>query len=208
MKTYNDLKTDASQNIVNRLVWCTAQKDQAGIASDLASGKDIPEVYGLGAAGLFDEFFYFLSTLKISNLFNGLDPKLTKRRSNINFHSVLLTYIIRIVSGLPFYWHIEPILLKSQSLMRLVGFNGTQVRDGTCNRGITSKTTDKVQDTQHAQNTQGAQDVQDTQNNSTQIRGPICADSIAAYIEAIPASALERFFNGVISILAANSFFP
>jgi len=26
-------------------------------------GQDIPEVYGLGEAGLFDEFFYFLDHL-------------------------------------------------------------------------------------------------------------------------------------------------
>ena len=51
---------DAARNIANRLTWNTASRDQAGIASDLAEGKDIPEVYGLGEAGLFDEFFYFL----------------------------------------------------------------------------------------------------------------------------------------------------
>jgi len=51
---------DAAKNIANRLTWHTASRDQTGIAKDLADGKDIPEVYGLGEAGLFDEFFYFL----------------------------------------------------------------------------------------------------------------------------------------------------
>lgn len=40
------------------------------------------------------------------------------------------------------------------------------------------------------------------------IRGPVCADSIAAYIQAIAASALERLFNTVVAVLAARSFFP
>ena len=52
-------KQNASNNIANRLTWHTAGRDQAGIAKELAEGKDIPEVYGLGEAGLFDEFFYF-----------------------------------------------------------------------------------------------------------------------------------------------------
>jgi len=48
MKTAKGLTSKASQNIVDRLVWHTAQRNQAGIAQNLASGKDIPEVYGLG----------------------------------------------------------------------------------------------------------------------------------------------------------------
>jgi len=42
-----DLIKRASQKIADRLTWCTAHRDQAGIAKDLAEGKDISEVYGL-----------------------------------------------------------------------------------------------------------------------------------------------------------------
>ena len=35
------LIADASQKIVERLTWCTAARDQAGIASDLADKKEI-----------------------------------------------------------------------------------------------------------------------------------------------------------------------
>ena len=195
MKTDENITSKASQNIVDRLVWCTAQKDQAGIAQDIASGKDIPEIYGLGEAGLFDEFFFFLHTFKISNLFKILTLKLTKRQSNIDFSAVLLIYMMRIVSGLPFFWHIGPVLLRSQPLMHLVGFNGIQIREGTCQRGI-KKVIELTNNNQ------------DSEDNSTKIRGPICTDSVAAYIEAVKPNALESFFNGVISILAANSFFP
>jgi len=66
MKNSDDITAKASQNIADRLLWQTAHKDQAGISRDLASGKDIPEVYGLGEAGLFDEFFFFLDNFGIS----------------------------------------------------------------------------------------------------------------------------------------------
>jgi len=93
----------ASQKIAERLSWCTAHRDQAGIAKDLADGKDISEVYGLGEAGLFDEFFYFLDQFGIMDLFNKLDPKITTRESNVKFPAVILIYLMRIVAGLAFF---------------------------------------------------------------------------------------------------------
>jgi len=75
--------------------------------------------------------------------------------------------------------------------MRIVGFNGTQIRDGTSQRGKKKSCAPPP-----------------NQNSEHNIRGPLCPDSIAAYMQAISAHALERFFNRVISILDAKSFFP
>ena len=158
----------ASQKIVERLSWCTAHRDQAGIAKDLADGKDISEVYGLGEAGLFDEFFYFLDQFGIIDLFNKLDPKITTRESNVKFPAVILIYLMRIVAGLAFFWHIHPVILRFQPLMRLVGFNGRDIRDGTCSRG--------------KYKTSSAKPSKEDDKQPTEIRGPICPDSIATYI--------------------------
>ncbi|RPJ18694.1 MAG: hypothetical protein EHM26_09320 [Desulfobacteraceae bacterium] len=186
-----DLIKRASQRIAERLTWCTAHRDQAAIAKDLADGKDISEVYGLGEAGLFDEFFYFLDQFGIMDLFLDLDPRHTQRTSNVTFPAVILIYLMRIVAGLAFFWHIHPVILRSQPLMRIVGFNGTQIREGTSQRGKKNSPSPPPD-----------------QNSEGKIRGPLCPDSIAAYIQTISAHALERFFNSVISILAAKSFFP
>jgi hypothetical protein len=184
----------ASKKIVERLSWCTAHRDQAGIAKDLADGKDISEVYGLGEAGLFDEFFYFLEHLGVMSLFEKLDPNVTGRESNVKFPAVILIYLMRIVAGLSFFWHIHPVILRFQPLMRIVGFNGREIRDGTCDRG--------------KYKTSPAKPSKEDGKQATEIRGPICPDSIATYIQAIAAYALERLFNGVVAILAADSFFP
>ena len=192
-----NLITRASQKIADRLTWCTAHRDQAGIAKDLCDGKDISEVYGLGEAGLFDEFFYFLDQFGIMELFTKLDPKITKRESSVKFPAVILIYLMRIVAGLSFFWHIHPVILRSQPLMRLVGFNGREIRDGTCARG-------QKKSSSNTDNNPG----QDDGTQPTEIRGPICPDSIATYIQAIAAHALERLFNGVVAILAAHCFFP
>jgi hypothetical protein len=186
------LIADASQKIADRLTWHTANRDQAGIAKDLADGKDIPEVYGLGEAGLFDEFFCFLDQFGFNDLFMGLDPKSKKRESKVPFMAVIFIYLMRIVAGLKFFWHIDPVILHSQPLMRLVGFNGRAVREGTCNRGKKKSPSDCEQNDQQP----------------TKIRGPVCPEFIASSITAIAASVLEKLLNGVIAILAANNFFP
>lgn len=191
-----DLIKRASQKIADRLTWCTAHRDQAGIAKDLADGKDISEVYGLGEAGLFDEFFYFLEQFGIMELFIKLDPKITKRQSNVKFPAVILIYLMRVVAGLAFFWHIHPVILRSQPLMRIIGFNGREIRDGTCDRGKKKSSSDTSDDSD-----------EEKEGQPTQIRGPVCPDSIAAYIQAITAHMLERLFNGVVAVLAAHSFF-
>jgi hypothetical protein len=102
---------------------------------------------------------------------------------------------MRIVAGLAFFWHIDPAILCSQPLMRLVGFNGRQIREGTSGRGNKSAVAQTGEDSGEML-------------SSSEIRGPYCPDSIASCVQAIAASALERLFNGVVSLLAARPFFP
>jgi len=189
-----DLIANASQNIAERLVWHTALKDQAGIAKEMADGKEIEEIYGLGEAALFDEFFCFLSHFGIADLALKLKPKIKKRETDINFLTVFFIYLMRIIAGCSYFWNIKPVLLQSQPLMRLVGFNARQIREGTSERGL-------------HKSSQGNEQKPDDDDNAP-IRGPVCPQFISFFIGAILASALERFFNTVISILAQNSFFP
>lgn len=193
-----DLQTAASQKIYDRLSFKTATRDQLGIAEDLASGKDVPEVYGLSEAGFFDEYFYFLEELGFMSHFKALDPEVSSRPTTIRFPAVILIYLMRIVAGLSFFWHIEPVILQSQALMRLVGFNGTEILYGTSRRGW--KSTDVEADPQESTPVD--------KSGGSKIRGPFCADSIATYIAAISVRALEKLFNGVISLLAAKGYFP
>lgn len=188
-----DIINDAARNIANRLTWHTAGRDQAGIAQELADGEDIPEVYGLGEAGLFDEFFYFLDRFGFKDLFLGLDPKLKKRESPVPFIAITYIYLMRVVSGLKFFWHIDPVILHSQSLMRLVGFNGREVKEGTCRRGKKKTPVDTPDAEKKPRKT---------------IRGPVCPGFIASSVAAITSKALEKMFNQAIAILAAHRFYP
>ncbi len=198
-----NLITDAARNIANRLTWHTAGRDQAGIASDLAEGKDIPEVYGLGEAGLFDEFFYFLESFGFHALLAGLDPKSKQRESPVPFMAIIYIYLMRVVAGLKFFYHIDPVILHSQSLMRLVGFNGRDIREGTCRRGQKKKDSGGQPKPDESDNNES-----DNNESGSKTRGPVCPAFIASCIAAITANALEKTFNQVISLLAAGNFFP
>jgi len=76
----------------------------------------------------------------VSDLFGALAPT-RERGSNVSFHAALLISFMRITSGLSFFWHILPVILQSQALMRLIGFNGREVREGTSERGLKKRTT-------------------------------------------------------------------
>lgn len=193
------LRQHASKNFAERLSWVTALRDQAGIAKGLAEGQEITEIYGLGEATLFDEFLCFLDKIGLAAHFPALDPHRTQRASNVRFHPALVIYLMRVVAGLRFFWHIDPVLLHAPSLMRLVGFNAREVREGTTERGRHRKP-------------RGPQDGQTPQKPSDpsleRVRGPYCPESIAEEISHIPPEALERFFNQAIRILAAHGFYP
>ncbi len=224
-----ELASNASHNITSRLVWHTALKDQAGIAQSLADGKDIQEIHGLGDAALFDEFFCFLDQLGINPLAMKLKPKKKQRETGINFLTVFLIYVMRIVSGFPHFWNIQPVLLQSQPLMHLVGFNAREIREGTSERGLRGQAKVKKQasdqgniavdaapagdlaaDTAVAISAVATGSDENTveAHDNDKIRGPICPQFISSFISNILASALESFFNAVIKILASNSLFP
>jgi len=169
-----DIIKNASETIFKRLVWHTAKRDQAGIAEKLANEQEVHEIYGLGDAGLFDDFFSFLRELGIMKVLEQLAPRRhSKRQSPVPFPAVMLIYLMRIVAGLKFFYHTGPVLLQSQSLMHLVGFNGHQVKQGVNRRSLDKSKTDWED------------------KNNTAIRGPVCPEFIASFIVAI---AIDRGF--------------
>ena len=197
----DELVRQASQNVVQRLSWHTASRDQAGLARELADGKDISEIYPLGDATLVDEFLFFLERMGVTALLPALDPRRTQRATNVSFLSALLIYLLRVMLGLRYFWHIGPVLLHSFTLMRLIGFNARQIREGTTLRGL--KPAPEVAASPQEPDKPGPAD-----SSRGRVRGPYCPESIAASVSAITTDALEGLLNGVIRLLAAQRFYP
>jgi len=132
---------------------------------------------------LFDEFFYFLERFGFTSLFAKLETKAKKRNSPVPFMRIIFVYMMRIVAGLQFFWHMDPVIISSQSLMRIVGFNGREIKEGTCNRGRKK----------------------DDEKEPVPIRGPVSCDFIRDTLVSIVASTLEKMFNRGISIFAKHN---
>ena len=157
----------------------------------LSEDRDVHEVYGLGDAGLFDEFFCFLCELGSMKVLEQLAPQnRRKRNSPVPFSAVLSIYPMRMIAGLKFFCHIEPVLLKSQAIVQLVGFNGHRVKQGV-NRRSPDKTSKNY-----------------GEKDGVEVGGPICPEFIASFVVSIAGKVLELVFNKVVALLAANSFFP
>ncbi|MCI5149155.1 MAG: hypothetical protein D3916_07190, partial [Candidatus Electrothrix sp. MAN1_4] len=77
-----DIKEKASKIIAERLNWNIATRDQAGVAKKLADNQPADEVFGLGDAGLFDMFFYFLRELGFMEILEQLEPKSCRKRKS------------------------------------------------------------------------------------------------------------------------------
>jgi len=105
-------------------------------------------------------------------LFTGLDPKITRRESNVKFPAVILIY-----------------------LMRIVGFNGRERRDGTCARGQ-KKSSPNTDDNDNEPDCAPILIEADNQLRS----GALSAQTL------LPPIALERLFNGGLSYLPSPSF--
>ena len=132
-----DIIKTASENVFKQLIWHVGKRDQAGVAEELANEQNVDEIYGLGEADYSMNFFCFLRKLGIMKILEQLSPRRNlKRHSPVLFPAVMLIYLMRMVTGLKFFYHVGPVLLQSQSLMRLVGFNGHQVKQGVNRRSL------------------------------------------------------------------------
>ncbi len=92
--------------------------------------------------------------------------------------------------------------------MHLVGFNARQIREGTSKRGLRKSLNTQIEGVNTPVEGVNGNEQKSDDDDIAVIRGPVCPQFISFFISAILASALELFFNKVISILAANSFFP
>jgi hypothetical protein len=117
----------------HRVDWVKRSETQHFVFVGFRSSTQ-PTFHALAETMIKAEFFYFLDHFGFTNLFMELEPKSKQRNSPIPFMRIIFIYMMRIVAGLQFFWHTEPVILRSQALMRLVGFNGREIKEGTCNR--------------------------------------------------------------------------
>jgi Transposase DDE domain len=172
------------QTVLERLFWHTAQRDDAKVADHLFRRREMDSVFTLDEATLFDFFFHYLHEIHLFPFLEEITPK-DQQREHIPFIQFILVFLMRIIGSIPKMEQVHELLLTDELLMGICGFNGYQVRNGSCARGIRLRTTPLPE-----------------------IRGAICVDTLANQVVKISPRTIENFFNRAIRQLAHSSIFP
>jgi hypothetical protein len=151
------------------------------VARCLYRKQVIDGVYRLDEGALLDDFFRFLQTLGVMALLEQLHGA-AMHRMMAPFIQYVLLYGLKTLFGIESTNALTALLCSEEALMRLVGFNARQVRQGVCQRGRTMRQRQRSP-------------------------GPICPDTLANTMMQCNWRDLEAVFNGVIRALATAGVF-
>jgi Transposase DDE domain len=169
-------REEISTNLAERLCWQVARRDDSRVARRLYRKQVVDGVYQLDEGALLDDFFYFLRELGVGDWLGDVQGT-RMQREMVPVVQYLLLYSLKTLFGLESMNALPALLFSDEALMRLVGFNAQQVRQGVCQRGAAKR--------------QGPRRA-----------GPICPDTLAENIVQLNLRDLEALFNGVVRALA------
>ena len=174
-------RDEITENLAERLCWQVARRDDARVARRLYRKQVVDGVYRLDAGAVLDDFFHFLQAFGVMALLEQLHGAAI-HRVMVPFVQYVLLYGLKTLFGIESINALPALLFSDEALMRLVGFNAQQVRQGVCQRGRTKRQGERTP-------------------------GPICPDTLANNIVQCNLRDLEALFNGVIRALAKAGVF-
>jgi hypothetical protein len=172
----NQTREEVAQNLAERLCWQAARRDDARVARRLYRKQVVDGVYRLDEGALLDDFFHFLRELGVVDWLGDVQGTAIQRVM-VPCVQYALLYGLKTLYGVESMNALPPLLFSDEALMRLVGFNAHQVRQGVCQRGAAKR-------------------------QGPRMEGPICPDTWAENIVKLNLRDLEALFNRVIRALA------
>ncbi len=174
-------KEDVTTNLVERLDWRFARRDESRIARRLWKKQAVDAIYSLEEGAILDEFVHFLNELGVLPRWQALQGDGIEREM-VDFFQYVMLYGMKTLFGIEAMNALPDLLLSDEAAMRLAGFNAVQIRDGICQRSHEKRQGDKPP-------------------------GPICPDTLADHIVKLSLGAVEAFLNGVVQDLARAGVF-
>ena len=169
-------KEDVTTNLVERLDWRFARRDESRIARRLWKKQAVDAIYSLEEGAMLDEFVHFLDEIGVASRWQALQGEGIKREM-IDFFQYVLLYGMKTLFGIEAMNALPELLFSDEAAMRLAGFNAAQIRQGICQRSHEKRQGDKPP-------------------------GPLCPDTLADNIVKLSLTAMEAFLNGVVQALA------
>jgi hypothetical protein len=175
-------REEITQNLAERLCWQAARRDDVRVARRLYRKQVVDGVYQLDEGALLDDFFHFRHELGVADWLTDVQGTAIQRVM-VPFVQYSLLYSLKTLFGIESMNALPALLFSDEALMRLVGFNAQQVRQGVCQRGAATR-------------------------QGPRATGPICPDTLAENIVKLNLRDLEALCNGVIEALAKTGIFP
>lgn len=176
-------RSDLETRLAAISAWQTAERDEAKVARELHETRACDRVYAIDKATFFDELFHYARETEIWPLLEGLDPG-DRKKALYPFLQFVLFTIMRCVGGVQSMLGTQDVLLTDEALMALLGFNATQVRQGSTKRGTSRR------------------------QKPVEVRGAFSYETAADNIVKLTPAQLETLFNGAIQCLARHGMFP
>jgi hypothetical protein len=174
-------RNEITQNLAERLCWQVARRDDGRVARRLYRKQVVDGVYRLDEGAVLDDFFHFLRAIGVMTLLEEAHGTAIQREM-VPFVQYILLYGLKTLFGIESINALPTLLFSDEALMRLVGFNAQQVRQGICQRGASKRQVERVP-------------------------GPMCPDTLAKHIVKWNVRDLEGVFNGAIRALAKVGVF-
>ncbi len=124
----------ALYGLLSSLGLSPAMRNDQAILEALEKGEPVDHIQGLNEAGLLDPFFEFLKEADIFPCVKKVSA-LSYRRVMAPIVLLVLTYMTKILIGVPFMNALPDVLFSKVSIMRLLGFNAHLIENGLCRRG-------------------------------------------------------------------------
>ena len=175
-------KVDITTNLVERLDWRFARRDESRIARQLWKKQAVDAIYSLEEGAMLDEFVHFLDEVGVLPRWQALQGDGIEREM-VDFFQYVMLYGMKTLCGIEAMNALPELLFSDEAAMRLAGFNAAQIRDGICQRSHEKRQGEKAP-------------------------GPICPDTLADNIVKLSLGAMEAFLNGVVQDLAKIGVFP
>jgi hypothetical protein len=174
-------RTDVTTNLVERLDWRCARRDESRIARRLWQKQAVDAIYSLEEGAILDEFVHFLDEMGVLPRWQVLQGDEIQREM-VDFFQYVMLYGMKTLFGIESMNALPSLLFSDAAAMRLAGFNAVQIRDGICQRSHEKRQREKAP-------------------------GPLCPDTLADNIVKLSLEAMEAFLNGVVHDLAQARVF-
>jgi hypothetical protein len=172
---------EITENLAARLCWEVARRDDSRVARRLYRKQLVDGVYRLDEGALLDDFLHFLQAIGVMALLDEAHGAAVQR-AMVPFVQYVLLYGVKTLFGIERINALPRLLFSDEALMRLIGVNAQQVRQGICQRGATTR-------------------------QGERLPGPMCPDTLAKNMVKWNLRNLEAGCNGAMRALAKAGVF-